>query len=313
MEKQQSPKNSLNNKYTKWLVIAALALLAIFKWPEIIHDRKNISSIKEGRLEYTSKWWRIDRWHATPWGARHLWNRVNNPKDIPGTDDYGLVNYGQYQKKWGLKTGVEKEYIVKKNMTKEEKESVSLAIFLEVSRQFEEHQWMTDFITGSSYDAADMFSNIVWFYRAVREYPEDEVREYLDPVGVDSSLVIYEQKGIGKNKKIGTIIKKEEEDEISERYPYPFNQIRTVRKGKYYNNRWILFKDKPATQPSEYLSFVWYSPTGFDMFSVNKEYETQVSESKVKQWLSTNNPDLYKDVKVVITNKKTHREVIAYK
>lgn len=39
-----------------------------------------------------------------------------------------------------MKDGVEKSYIIRKNMTKEEQESVALAIFLEVSREFEEHQ-----------------------------------------------------------------------------------------------------------------------------------------------------------------------------
>lgn len=67
-------------------------------------------------------------------------------------------------------------------MTKEEMESVALAIFLEVSRAFEEHQEKTDFITGSSYDEADLFSNIIGFYRAVRGYSRDEVEQYLCPV-----------------------------------------------------------------------------------------------------------------------------------
>jgi hypothetical protein len=313
MEKLSSQKKTINNKYIKWLVITALALFTIFKWPTIVQDSKNISNIKKWRLEYTEKWWWIDWWHATPWWARHLRNRVNDPKAIPGSDHYGLVYYGQYQRKRKFKDGVEKEYIVRKNMTQEEKESVALAIFLEVSREFEEHQQITDFITGSSYDAADMFSNVVWYYRAVRGYSEDEVRWYLNPLWADSSLVLYKKNKIGKNQNIGVVITQWEEWLLTEKYPYPFNQIRTVRKWKFYGNTWILFRDFVPVSSSDQLTFLGYTPTWFERFAVHKEYETQVSEASVKQRLYAIHPKLYKDTKVLINNKQTYREVIPHK
>lgn len=313
MEKQSESKHRINNKYTKWLVIIALALFTVFKWPQIYHDRKNISHIKEWRLEYTKDWWWIDRWHATPWWARHLWNRVRNPESIPWSDHYGYVHYGQFQRKRQFKDGVEKKYIVRKNMTKEEQESVALAIFLEVSREFEDHQGLTDFLTGSSYDAADLFSNMVWFYRAVREYSEDEVRKYLQPVGPDSSLIVYKQHGIGKNDQIGTVVKKNKEDEFVTKYPYPFNQIRTFRKWKFYGNTGILFKDMVEIWSSEQLQFLWYTSTGFDKFAVTQPYETQVNEPNAKARLKAIHPDLYQDTKVLIQQTPTHREIIAYK
>jgi len=81
-------------------------------------------------------------------------------------------------------------------MTEQEKLSVSLAILLEVSQEFETYQSSTDFITGSSYNEADIFSNIVGFYTASDQYTKDEIICLLDPVGVDSSLASYHQRKI---------------------------------------------------------------------------------------------------------------------
>ncbi len=91
-------------------------------------------------------------------------------------------------------------------MTEQEKLSVALAILLEVSEEFEEYQSGTDFITGSSYNEADLFSNVLGLYIASGQYTKDEIRSLLIPVGIDSSLALYHQRKIGKNKIKETII-----------------------------------------------------------------------------------------------------------
>lgn len=117
-------------------------------------------------------------------------------------------------------------------MTEQEKLSVSLAILLEVSYEFEEYQSGTDYVTGSSYNEADVFSNVLGLYIASGQYKKEEIRSLLVPVGVDSSLALYHQRKIGKNKIKQTIIQTMEGGDIMvSHYPYPFDQIQPAEEG----------------------------------------------------------------------------------
>lgn len=302
------------NRLIKIGVLTIVALLAVLKWPSVFQDYKHKKSIKNNREEYTKNGGRVDRWHATPGWASNLRKKIQYPIDIPGSPDYGLVTYGQAQRKFGIVDKISKTYVVKKNISQEEKESVALTIFLEISRKFEEHQELTDFITGSSYDEADLFSNIIGFYRAVRGYSLEAVKDYLDPLWPDSSLAIYKQQKIDKNDQIGKILIHNENDSTyTQKYPYPFNQIKTIRKGKFYGNRGILLREAIDPKPSEQLEFLGYTTTWFDRYKIKKWYEKVVSEYNVKQWLQTMDNTLYADSKVKIEQKKMYREIIVYK
>jgi hypothetical protein len=292
--------NLIKNKYIRWIAIASFALLTIFKWPAYIQHRKNIEEIKKGRLEYTTNWWWIDRWHATSWWAHHLWEDINNPKDIPNTDIYGLVSYGQYWRLWWLKKGVEKQYIVRKDLNMVEKKAVALAIFLEVSQLFEEYQAMFDIVTWSSFNESDIFSNVIWFYRGVEWYTRSQVEHYLEPVWVDSSLAIYYRHGIGKNTNIGTVMTYVANDTIRKSYPCPFNQILTVRKWRFIE-KWILFKDANIPKSCDRLTFFWYDDCWFDVFIVNKKYEYSINNDTIIQRLKDSNPEQYETPKITIT------------
>lgn len=191
-----------------------------------------------------------------------------------------------------------------------EKKAVALAIFLEISRAFEEHQGSFDKITGSSYSEPDLFSDVIGFYRGVEWYTRIQVEQYLNPIGIDSSLALYHKYGIGKNTSIGTIITYDDDTIVIEKYPYPFNQIRTVEKGRVIGEKWILFKERVDIQSSQELTFCWYNSMGFDVFTVNKDYEKDIAEETVKQRLSQSNPDIYKDPQVLIEDKCGYREVV---
>jgi hypothetical protein len=237
MEKQASQNNRSKKKYIKRWVGIAVSLLAIFKGLECVQERRTINSIKSGWLEYTERWWWIDKWHTDPWWVRNLLNRINNPKDTLDDRCYAFVYYGQHQRRQGLKSWVVKQYLVQKGMTEEEKLSVALAILLEVSDAFEADQASTDFITGSSYNEADWFSNVLSLYIAAKICTKEQIRSLLNPVGIDSSLALYKRIKIGKNKDIRNIKKYSSTgDVIIAPYPFPFDQIKPAEKG-------ILFKD----------------------------------------------------------------------
>jgi hypothetical protein len=309
MERQASQNSRIKKKYMARWVGITLWLFAIFKWPVYIQHRKNIEEIKKGRLEYTTNWWWIDRWHATPWWAYHLWEHINNPKDIPNTDMYGLLSYGQYWRFWWLKKGVEKQYIVRKDLNIVEKKAVALAIFLEVSQLFEEYQAMFDIVTWSSFNESDIFSNIIWFYRGVEWYTRSQVEQYLEPVGVDSSLAIYYRHGIWKNTDIGTIMTYVGNDTIRKSYPYPFNQILTVRKWRLIE-KWILFKDANIPKSCDRLIFFWYDDCWFDVFIVNKKYKDFISNDSIIQRLKDSNPEQYKMPKITINKDYQSRKIV---
>lgn len=128
------------------------------------------SNLKYG-LIYTKKCGWVDLGHANPsGGASILWDKIKNEKgDPPSKPGYYRITYSQKMGNKHIKVGVEKKFDIKKGLKLDQKKSVALAIFLDISKEFETMQgnWFWSFFTNSSFSAEDLVSNLIGFYRAV--------------------------------------------------------------------------------------------------------------------------------------------------
>ena len=279
--------------------IFALALIKISNNKE----RHETNKIKKGLIEYTEKWWRIDWWHANPTWARDLWRQFEDPVDF--NDFYFLVEYQQQSKKfWIAFNNVSQKFLVKKNISLEEMKWVALAIFISVSRSFEEAQSWHDFYSGSSYNQSDLMWNLVGFYRAVEWYSQEEVKSFLRPVWIDSSLSLYNHIwGLWKNEqRIPLVHDPESLDWVFANMPKNFSTIKTYRLGKYYEHRkWIMFFEHIVPKNLWGFRFVDYSHDWFPMFEYvqDKDSSTFTNTKKRVLWKPQN---LYKKEYPKITN-----------
>ncbi|WAK03329.1 hypothetical protein [Methylobacter sp. YRD-M1] len=159
-------------------------------------------------LIYTKKCGWIDLGHANPEGANSLWQQVLKEKDSGGAKPgYFRVNYKQMMGRKNLfKVGILKKYDVKKGLDDNQKKSVALSIFLDVSHAFEDLQsnWLFRQATNSGYSAEDLVSNLIGFYRAI--YPGKQFISLCQPVSKAVALDIWDKYGeVGSNKNYSTI------------------------------------------------------------------------------------------------------------
>lgn len=163
------------------------------------------------RLIYTCNCGWVDKGHANPTkssrpfvGAVSLWEQVSGetgqasktPKEngflVTYKQDAGRRVFGQL-----ITSGITKEYMVKRGLTLEQKKSVALAIFMEVSYEFEDYQgW---FPSDSSFSVEDLVSDLLGFYKAV-----DPATDYLalcNPVSAEASREVWDKWGpVGSHK-----------------------------------------------------------------------------------------------------------------
>jgi len=129
-----------------------------------IVDGSNAIGSKYG-LIYTKKCGWIDLGHANPEGANSLWQQVLKEKDSGGAKPgYFRVSYKQMMGRKDLfKIGILKKYDVKKGLDDNQKKSVALSIFLDVSHAFEglQSNWLFRQATNSGYSAEDLVSNLI--------------------------------------------------------------------------------------------------------------------------------------------------------
>ncbi len=104
-----------------------------------------------------------------------------------------------------LSTGITREYIVRHNLTLDEKKSVALAIFMEVSLEFEKYQeFFPKFVTESGYSQEDLVSNLIGFHIAVGTITKSQVIAMAKPVSRETALAIWDRNGsVGGNKNRG--------------------------------------------------------------------------------------------------------------
>ena len=156
-------------------------------------------------LIYTRKCGWVDLGHANPAGALDLWQRVYHERGhkIFGRDDqdYYRIEYKQMMGNNYIKVGISSNFKVKKGLSLAQKKSVALAIFLNVSRDFEGMQGNIFFrqFTDSGYSAEDLVSNLIGFYRAVN--PSQNYLKQCNPVSKKEALYVWDTYGaVGKYK-----------------------------------------------------------------------------------------------------------------
>lgn len=177
------------------------------KKKDILDGTKVSNLTKKFGLIYTCNCGWIDLGHLNPEnkreeiGASNLWKQINTGSKTIGKGF--LVRYRQDHAAYPLKPGREGVYIVKHGLSMEQKKSVALAIFMEVSERFENFQkilgWVK--ITDSGYSQEDLVSNLIGFYIAINEVSRLNILKKCHPVSDKAALLIWGKDGaVGKNK-----------------------------------------------------------------------------------------------------------------
>lgn len=164
--------------------------------------------IVKGLLEYSHNCGWIDWGHARPDGPKKLWEQVLNEKENPGGDkDYFRVRYrqdmGTAALGVSLRAGVEKDFLVKRGLSVDQKKSVALAIMMDVTEAFEGMQgsWPYRWVTTSSFSEDDLMSNVIAFYRAVEGYSEQDIRAWALVHDAEQSFdLLLSTRGLQKNR-----------------------------------------------------------------------------------------------------------------
>ncbi|TRX60189.1 toxin [Fulvivirga sp. M361] len=156
-------------------------------------------AILEGDIYFTANYGWVDDTHAftdtkrnEPYiGVGELWRQLENE---PSSDQifrgYYSVNYKQDIVIGNFSVGIERQYLVKPNLSIEERKSIALAIFQDVSMAFEQLQGIHP-TSGSSFEPADLPSNMLSFYRNVEGLSKDEIKEMIQPLSPKQSLEVY--------------------------------------------------------------------------------------------------------------------------
>ncbi len=111
------------------------------------------------------------------------------------------VHYRQDHAGYPTKPGREGRYIVRHGLTTEQKKSVALAIFMEVSHRFEDLQSYFGLITDSGYSQEDLVSNLIGFYIGIGELSRQDALSACHPVSDETAYAIWDGEGaVGSNK-----------------------------------------------------------------------------------------------------------------
>ncbi|WP_225984801.1 hypothetical protein [Noviherbaspirillum aerium] len=131
----------------------------------------NREDIHHGRLIYTCNCGWLDlghlksslRPHAS---ARYLWQDILHERGLTVTGYQGkhFVGYKQSMSRTGISAEHFRTYWIKKGLSINEKQSIALSIFMEVSLGFEGVQERYSLFTNSGYSEEDLVSNLVGFY-----------------------------------------------------------------------------------------------------------------------------------------------------
>jgi hypothetical protein len=101
------------------------------------------------------------------------------------------------------KPGKEGRYVVKRRLTVDEKRSVALAIFIEVSLRFESLQLFVEHfgIGQSGFSQEDLVSDLTGFYIDVGDITQHAALKLCHPVSARAALAIWDREGaVGANK-----------------------------------------------------------------------------------------------------------------
>jgi hypothetical protein len=161
--------------------------------------------VESGRLVYSCNCGWIDTGHADPAspepfiGAASLWEQISNesgPRSLKLEANGFKVTFveGMGKRVFGIKfsANTKREYFVNCGLSDPDKRSVALAIFLEVSYDFEALQGTYPYAFwsgGSSFSQEDLISDLIGFYRAV--LPDNDYMEACNVLDADKSLKVF--------------------------------------------------------------------------------------------------------------------------
>jgi RHS repeat-associated protein len=180
-------------------------------------------------LEYSCNCGWIDWNHAKPQAIGNLWKNLSMPFNERRSFLAGIGMEGL----GGKFFGIVKAYRVDANLTEEERIRVALAIWMELSRLYEDGQWPHP----SSYSAEDLPSNIIAFHMAVYNLDEKAIREKCKVVPGGVSDKLYEALGGKgpKNKEFKPVDHNEKVRQLShcckEPMEWPFGDLKPAEKG----------------------------------------------------------------------------------
>jgi hypothetical protein len=158
------------------------------------------------RLSDTCRCGWVDWGHALPGSAVQLKRQIDseqsgstrlNRMNITLEDSPAyILAYGQEMGAGPIRVSTIRHWVVKRNLSPQQRESVALAIFLKASFQFERLQGSFPFSTvsgASSFSPEDLVSNLIGFYNAFRLIPESRMRQICNEVGVDESYHVWDE------------------------------------------------------------------------------------------------------------------------
>jgi hypothetical protein len=208
--------------------------------------------VESGILVYTCNCGWLDTGHADAHGyrphvgAESLWREINaergTPSGMAGQSGF-KVTYTQDMRKWGVTAAFTKDYFVRRGLTPAQKESVALAIFMEVSIGFETLQgsfpwsWVSSRSKDSSFSEEDLVSDLIGFYVAVR--PGTDARALCKTVSKEASLAVWDTFGsVGshKNHTFSPVFHPCDECKGAGRFPTAFQQIVPAAKGPLFRD-----------------------------------------------------------------------------
>lgn len=170
--------------------------------------------IRKRRLVYSCNCGWLDLGHANARsrrkyvGAESLWNQVmherveKNQKVEQSKYEPGYrVVYKQDMAGFGMRAGETGRYLVRPNLSIKQKESVALAIFMEISLRFEGMQdsWPYSWATDSGFSVEDLVSNLIGFYATIR--PGTDYLRLCQPVSIQASEAVWDNHGNPGNTK----------------------------------------------------------------------------------------------------------------
>jgi hypothetical protein len=174
------------------------------EYKKISPKDKYEEGILKGKIVYTKNYGWVDMTHAfTPSkrdyvSAVSLWKQIDEElgeKITVSSSEGHLVIYKQDAKVLPLvpPIGITRYYWVKNGLSQQEKKEIALRIFEEVSVAFETLQGFA-FWSGSSFEPADLPSNILGFYMAVEpELTKEKIIKLIEPLTPNQSLDVYRQ------------------------------------------------------------------------------------------------------------------------
>lgn len=122
---------------------------------------------------------------------------------FPGGQTGYPVRYRQDSASLPLRPGREGRFVVRHGLTVDEKKSVALAIFVQISLRFEQLQLFAESlgIGKSGFSQEDLVSDLIGFYIGVGEVAKPVALRALRPVSAKTALGIWDREGaVGDNK-----------------------------------------------------------------------------------------------------------------